>query len=86
MGVWTPNSVCCCFVPPIVQIYPNEKFIRALCLHYYVMNLDPYLRLLHTWSIISTKIDGAIVVGRFFIPFIQVEKGIHPPVLRPRSH
>ena len=43
-----------------------------------------YLRLLHIWSIMSTKIEVEMVVGRVFIPFIQVEKGVHQSVLRPR--
>ena len=44
-----------------------------------------YLRLLHTWSIMSTKIEVEMVVGCVVIPIIIVEKGVHPPVLRPRQ-
>ena len=40
-----------------------------------------YLRLLHTWSIMSTKIEVEMVVGRVVIPSIMV----HPPILRPRQ-
>ena len=44
-----------------------------------------YLRLLHTYSIISTKIEVEMVVGRVVIPNIFPLKGVHPPVFRPRQ-
>ena len=46
-----------------------------------------YLRLLHTWSIMSTKIEVEVemVVGRVLIPIIIPTKGVHPPVLRPHQ-
>ena len=38
-----------------------------------------YLRLLHTWSIMSTKIEVEMVVGPVFIPpFIQRGVSTHP--------
>ena len=44
-----------------------------------------YLSLLHTCSIISTKIEVEMVVGRVVIPNIFQFKGVHPPVFRPRQ-
>ena len=34
---------------------------------------------------IEVEIESEIVVGRVVIPIIIVEKGVHPPVLRPRQ-
>ena len=44
-----------------------------------------YLRLLHNCSIVSTKIEVEMVVGRVVIPNIFPLKGVHPPVFRPRQ-
>jgi len=42
-----------------------------------------YLRILHTWSILSTKREVEMVVGPVFIPFVRIQKVVQSPLRRP---